>query len=113
MFNQVGYLQIKNNIAKKGLIVRHLVLPNNLENSFGVLKTLSEINSQIHLSLMNQYFPLYKVTDFPELNKTVTRQDFAKVYDFLLDLGFENGWVQGEKSQENLIPDFTKIEPFK
>ena len=113
MFNQVGYLQIKNNIAKKGLIVRHLVLPNNLENSFGVLKTLSEINSQIHLSLMNQYFPLYKVTDFPELNKTVTRQDFAKVYDFLLDLGFENGWIQGEKSQKNLIPDFTKLKPFE
>jgi len=113
MLRQVGHLQIINNKATRGIIIRHLVLPNNLENSFGVLKKLFEIDLDIYISLMNQYLPMYKANNFPELTKIVTKEEFEKVYNYLLDLGFENGWLQGEKSQENLVPDFTKIEPFK
>ena len=113
MYRQVGNLQIENGIAKKGLIVRHLVLPNNLENSFGVLVALANIDKNIYVSLMNQYLPIHKADNFEELTCVVNKKEFSEVYDFLLDMGFKNGWVQGEKSQENLVPDFKKTEPFK
>ena len=61
---------------------------------------------------MNQYFPMHEADKFPELSRIVSEEEFAQVYDYLQELGFENGWVQGEKSQENLIPDFTKEKPF-
>ncbi len=69
MLRQVGYLKEEDGIAKKGLIVRHLVLSNNLENSFAVLRILAGIDKKIHLSLLNQYYPAYKAEDFPEINR--------------------------------------------
>lgn len=113
MLGQVGHLKIVEDKATRGVIVRHMVLPNNLENSFGVLKLLSQIDTDIHVSLMNQYFPVHKANLFPELAQTVTQEDFDKVYGHLLDLGFSNGWIQGEKSPETFVPDFTKINPFE
>ncbi len=113
MYMQVGNLQIKNTVAQKGIIIRHLVLPNNLPNSFGVLRAIANIDIKIHISLMNQYFPTHNSKQFSELAQIVTDVDFEKVCDLLVELGFKNGWIQGEKSTENLIPDFTKPEPFK
>ncbi|MDD4476925.1 MAG: radical SAM protein [Patescibacteria group bacterium] len=112
MLRQVGYLKIVNGKAARGLIVRHLVLPNCLENSFEALKRLAEIDIDIHISLMNQYLPTRQVNNFPELKEKVSQKDFQKIYDYLLGIGFHNGWTQGENSQENLTPDFTKSEPF-
>lgn len=112
MLRQVNYLQIENGLAKRGLVVRHMVLPNNLANSFGVLQILSEIDKNIHISLMNQYFPMHKAEQYPEVNRIVSDEEFSQVYEYLQELGFSNGWVQGEKSQQNLIPDFRKDKPF-
>lgn len=112
MYKQVGLLKENNDIATKGLIIRHLVLPNNLENSFGILDTIAKIDNKITISVMNQYSPMYKAKKYPELNKIVTKKEFQKVYNYLLKLNFENGWVQEENSQKNLIPDFKKKEPF-
>jgi len=108
MLRQVG--NFKNN---RGVIVRHMVLPNNLANSFGVLQKLAEIDLDLYISLMNQYFPMHNAKDFPELTHTVSEKEFKQVYEYLQELGFHNGWVQGEKSQNNLIPDFRKVEPFE
>lgn len=107
------YRQVGNFDGKKGLIVRHMVLPNNLANSFGVLQKIAELDKNIYVSLMNQYFPMYKANKFPELARVVSEEEFAQVYNYLQELGFENGWIQGEKSQENLLPDFTKDKPFE
>ena len=112
MWRQVGQLEIENEKAVRGLIVRHLVLPNNLENSFGVLKKISEISTDIHLGLMNQYWPMHQAKNFPELMRVVSEKEFEKICDYLQELGFTNGWIQGEKSQDNLVPDFAKKEPF-
>lgn len=112
MHNQVGNLQIKNGIAKKGLIVRHMVLPNNLANSFGVLQKMAEIDNSIHISLMNQYFPMHNANKFSELTRTVSGDEFDQVYNYLQELEFTNGWIQEEKSQDNLIPDFNRDQPF-
>ncbi len=106
-------LKIESGVARKGVIVRHMVLPNNLANSFGVLQKLAEIGLSIHVSLMNQYFPLHNAKNFSELIRVVSEEEFKQVYEYLQELGFVNGWVQGEKSQENLIPDFNKINPFE
>jgi putative pyruvate formate lyase activating enzyme len=113
MWKQVGELKIFNGLAKSGLIVRHLILPNHIENSFGVLKALSEIDLKIHISLMSQYYPMHKAKSFPEINRPINPHEFEKVYNYMIDLGFENGWIQDMESQKVLIPDFNKKNPFK
>ena len=115
MYRQVGDLEIdERGVAKKGLIVRHLVLPSNLKNTFGCLDFIRSISENIHLSLMTQYYPLYKAKDFPEINRTLSQNEFEKVMEYVEKLNFRNGWVQDfQKSPNFLIPDFKKANPFK
>jgi len=115
MYRQTGDLEIDDGgVAKKGLIIRHLVLPSNLENTFGCLDFIRSISDEIHLSLMTQFFPLYKTKDFPEINRTITGKEFQKVMEYMERLNFKNGWVQDSlKSPNFLIPDFTKKNPFR
>lgn len=112
MLRQVGNLKLERGIAKKGIIVRHLILPDNLENSFEALKIIASVDKNIYLSLMNQYYPLHNAKKFSEINKPVSKEEFEKVLDFALSLGLENGWVQQEGSSKTLVPDFTKEKPF-
>jgi putative pyruvate formate lyase activating enzyme len=113
MFRQVGNLQTdENGIAKRGVIVRHLILPNNLENSFKALDYIKEIDKDIYVNLMSQYEPVYRVKDFPELNSIVSKKESAEVFDYLVKLGLENGWVQEPESHSAFLPDFTKQNPF-
>jgi len=113
MYRQVGNLKIKEGLAEKGLIVRHLVLPDNLENSFRALDIIAEVDKNIHLSLLNQYFPAFKAEEYLEINREVTEEEFEKVQDYALELGFENGWIQTERSCETFLPDFKKANPFE
>jgi putative pyruvate formate lyase activating enzyme len=113
MLRQVGNLEMdQDGLAKKGVIVRHLILPNNLGNSFKVLDIIKEIDKNIHINLMSQYEPVYKAKDFPEINRPITRKEFGKVFDYLTELGLENGWVQEIESHNDLLPDFNKENPF-
>lgn len=112
MLRQVGNLKIKNGVAKQGVIIRHLVLPNNLKNSFGVLEQLASMDKNIYVSLMNQYFPTYQADKFPKLNQKVSQKEFDRVCEYYFKLGLHKGWVQEGESQDNLVPDFTKEEPF-
>jgi putative pyruvate formate lyase activating enzyme len=112
MYSQVGLFKEVNGVGKRGLIVRHLVLPGAVENSYQVLKELASMDTRIHIALMNQYTPLYGAKDIPELNRAVDSEEFNLVYDYLLKLGFINGWVQDEGSRGVLVPDFKKDNPF-
>ena len=112
MWRQAGRLSLKDGRAQRGLIVRHMVLPGNLDNSYDVLERIAAISPDIHVSLMNQYFPLYGASDFPELGRTVTPDEFDKANEYAKAVGLEEGWRQEEGSQENLVPDFSKEEPF-
>lgn len=113
MFRQVGNLKLnKEGIAQKGIIVRHLILPNNIENSFKVLDCIKEIDKDIYVNLMSQYEPVHKAKDFPEINRNITKREYEKVFDHLISLGLENGWTQDIKSHSALLPDFTKENPF-
>lgn len=113
MLRQVGYLKISpGGIAQKGLIVRHLILPNNIKNSVEALKAIASIDNNIHLSLMRQYFPLRDFHEFPELNRLVSEEEFEKIYDYLQKSGFKNGWAQEGECEKIFVPDFAKDNPF-
>jgi putative pyruvate formate lyase activating enzyme len=111
MFRQAGYLELdEQGLARKGLIVRHLVLPGGLAGTELVLKKLRHnFGRYLSLSLMGQYRPCYKAADFPELRTHTPPQDYAAAVAMLEELGFENGWTQQHQDlDESFIPDFRK-----
>ena len=116
MFWQKGSSLLLNdeNIAFSGLIIRHLILPNYIENSLKTLKILAEeISPKVCLSLMAQYCPTPKVINNPNLNRKLSENEYRKVIDSALKLGFSNIFVQDLKSSNNYLPNFLKEEPFK
>jgi len=113
MFKQVGNLEIsQQGIAKKGIIVRHLILPNNPENSLGVFKIISEIDKNIFIGLMAQYEPVFMAKEFSEINRRITKEEFETIHNYQIKLGLLNGWVQKMESSKIFLPDFTKDNPF-
>jgi putative pyruvate formate lyase activating enzyme len=114
MQRQVGDLQMDGEgIAQKGLIVRHLVLPGRLENTRKCLEFIRSVSENVHLSLMSQYNPTYKASEFPEINRPLTRQEYDQVIKMVKDLDFKFGWIQEfDKSVKCLNPDFCRENPF-
>lgn len=110
MVSQVGGIDIdeETGMIKKGVIVRHLVLPGHVKNSKAVIKYLYETyGEQILISIMNQYTPMPQVSKDPLLSRKVTKREYEKVVDYALDLGMENGFIQeGEAAKESFIPEF-------
>lgn len=113
MFDQVGVLVVnENGVAQSGLIIRHLILPGQIENSRRALGMIADVNKNIPVSLMRQYYPLHQAGKFPEINRVITEVEFQQVFDFMIELGLENGFVQQENSEKIFIPDFRKNNPF-
>jgi putative pyruvate formate lyase activating enzyme len=96
MFRQVGVLQMdEQGIARKGMILRHLILPREIENSRKVLKIISESPfKDAHLSLMSQYFPAHEAVRHPDINRCLYPAEYEEVKDYALELGFSEGWFQ-------------------
>jgi putative pyruvate formate lyase activating enzyme len=96
MWRQVGELQLDDDgIAQRGMIVRHLVLPNGVSQTRAALAFLAgEISPDIHLSLMAQYFPAHRAVSLPELARTVTADEYRQALDWLDESGLENCWRQ-------------------
>ena len=113
MARQVGIdLEMKDGIAKRGVIVRHLVLPGKVENSKAVFRLIKkEISMSMPISLMSQYTPIDKVRNHPQLGRRITSQEYQQILNYALDLGFENLFVQ-EVSDAALTPDFASYKPF-
>ncbi|MBQ1978110.1 MAG: radical SAM protein [Ruminococcus sp.] len=106
MLRQTGKLKLDNDgIAKRGVLVRHLVLPNHTKNSIGVINILKEnFDDNITLSLMGQYIPHGKALSHPKLSRKITKREYEKVLDHLIDCGLE-GYAQELKSaDESYIP---------
>ena len=107
MYRQVGSPQInENGIMTKGLMIRHLVLPNNIENSKQVLKWIKEnIDNTVYVSIMAQYFPTYKAKDVDNLNRKLTQEEYDEIESYVYDLDLENGYIQelGEH-EEGYVP---------
>jgi putative pyruvate formate lyase activating enzyme len=113
MFRQVGILRIKNGFAEKGLLVRHLILPGYIKNSFAVLEKIAAVDKNIHLSLMSQYYPVYHSNRFPEINRRLTEDEIQSVEIKRKELGLEKGWSQEADSGDVFLPDFHKENPFE
>ena len=109
MYNQVGSPVLdENGMMKKGLIIRHLVLPNNIQNSKDVLKWVNDnIDKNVFVSVMAQYFPTNKAKDFPEINRKLTKEEYEEIENYLYSLDLDNGYIQelGEHEEE-YVPDF-------
>lgn len=107
MYRQVGTPQFnESGIIKKGLIVRHLVLPNHLQNTKMVLKWLKRnFGSNIYISIMAQYFPEYKAMETEDINRKLTQEEYEKVQEYISDLKVENGYIQDlEENEKKYVP---------
>lgn len=114
MQRQVGGLEVDDKgVAKKGLIVRHLILPGLLENTKKCLEFIRSISDNICLSLMSQYNPTYQAGEFQEINRSLTQDEYDQVMQMVKDLDFKFGWIQEfESAVKCLNPDFNKENPF-
>lgn len=100
---------IEEGIMTKGVIVRHLLLPGQLEDSKMLVRYLYETyGDRIYISLMNQYTPMPGIeVKYPELGRKVTEEEYEELVDYAIDMGVENGFIQeGETALESFIPDF-------
>lgn len=101
-------------VAESGLIIRHLVLPGEVENSKGVLRYIAdELSVGVHISLMSQYWPTPAVASHPKLGKKVTAEEYEEVIAEFHSLGFYRGWVQELESPDHYRPQFSDDQPFK
>ncbi len=97
MYKQVGQLHIdpKTDLATRGMIIRHLILPENLAGSADSLRWLrSELGPDIHLSIMCQYFPAYKAHQHQIINRPISETEYLPVLELVEELGFTNVWAQ-------------------
>jgi putative pyruvate formate lyase activating enzyme len=116
MFRQKGSTIIldENGQVEKGLIIRHLVLPGNIENSLQVLKLIADrLSESVALSIMSQYWPTVHVKDHPQLGRTLTIAEYDRVVEEMEKLGFYKGWVQELGSSDHYLPDFKNDHPFE
>ncbi len=126
MVHQVGTtLQTDDRgIARRGIIVRHLVLPGLVQNSIGVLNLISEeLSPNLHISLMSQYYPpeylrfnlsirKSQIANRKSLLRTITHAEYHEVLDAFHNFGFSRGWLQDYDSHLTYRPDFSNKEPF-
>jgi putative pyruvate formate lyase activating enzyme len=114
MFRQVGNIELdQDGVAKKGLLVRHLVLPGDLAGSQKALDFLSSLSRDIWVSLMSQYSPQYRAIEFPELSRRLRAEEYEKVLAHARAIGLHNMYVQEMGSSEVYLPDFKSEHPFE
>ena len=109
MINQVGLPEFdENGMIKKGVIIRHLVLPGHIQNSKHILKWLKEnVEGKAYVSVMAQYFPTYKAKEDEYLNRKLTRKEYSEIEQYLYLLDIQNGYMQElGKHEEEYVPDF-------
>ena len=104
MIKQVGVPRFdENDMIEKGVLIRHLVLPNHVENSKKVLLWIKEnLPNEIYVSIMAQYFPTYKAKEDEKINRKLTPEEWNIIEDFVREVGIENGFIQelGEHEEE-------------
>jgi len=95
MHRQVGVLETEDGLARRGLIVRHLVLPEGRSGAPGVLRFVAErLSPSTHVSLMSQYYPAHRASEHPEIDRRITEEEWREATAALAEAGILNGWVQ-------------------
>ena len=103
MYRQTGKAVFNGEgIMQKGMIIRHLVLPNHILNSRRVLKWINENMHDVYVSVMAQYFPTYKAKEIDDINRKLTKEEYKQIENYLYRLDLENGYIQelGEPEEE-------------
>lgn len=103
MYRQVSnYKFDKDGIMQRGMIIRHLVLPNHILNSRRVLKWVNDNMNDVFVSIMAQYFPTYKAKNIDDINRKLTKDEYEEIESYLYRLNLENGYIQelGEHEEE-------------
>ncbi|MCF8302584.1 MAG: 4Fe-4S cluster-binding domain-containing protein [Bacteroidales bacterium] len=101
-------------VATGGLIIRHLILPNNIQNSLEVLRFIAfDLSPRTHISLMAQYHPIAGLENYPELQRTINQKEWQTVVAEMEALGMTRGWIQSFDSAGYYNPDFDKHHPFE
>ena len=112
MFELVGECQFDSEgNLKRGVIVRHLILPNFRKDSFKILDWLKKnFDDKIFISLMNQYTPLFRAKDFKKINRRLTTFEYDSVVNYAVDIGIKNCYIQvGKTADEKFVPNFSGI----
>jgi putative pyruvate formate lyase activating enzyme len=116
MYRQVGNLVTDSSgVAQRGLIVRHLILPNGIAGSADSLKWLTDnISRNIAVSVMAQYHPSFLAGREPMLSRRISWDEYHQVVSLMEKLGLENGWLQEMDSSDYYLPDFERqSHPFQ
>jgi putative pyruvate formate lyase activating enzyme len=116
MVRQKGTSLIINDkgIAESGIIIRHLILPGHSEQSIDVFKNIeSKFSTDLHFSIMAQYYPTCNVSSHRVLGRTITQNEYNKVIQSFNDLGFYRGWIQDLESHAEFRPNFLSKNPFE
>lgn len=110
MYRQTGTYEIgSDGILKKGVLIRHLILPGNLENTKGALRYVAETFApgQVLFSLMRQYVPWGRASEFPEINRRLTEEEYNEAKAYMEELGIVDGYTQAADSSDAVyIPAF-------
>lgn len=108
MGRQVGAPKFdENGMIRSGLIIRHLIMPNHIENTKRVLKWYKEnLSKDIYISVMTQYFPEYKASEYEDINRQITKEEYDEVENYIYELGIENGYMQDmpEENEKQYVP---------
>lgn len=116
MYRQKGSSVIlnENGQAITGMIVRHLVLPGQSDDSVKIMQWIAEeLSSSVHVSLMSQYYPTACVGGHPVLGRKITEEEYTRVLNAMEEFGFYRGWIQEYESSVTYRPDFDRSNPFE
>ncbi len=112
MYNQVGQAKFdENGIIQKGVIIRHLVLPNHIQNTKNILRWISNNIPNVYVSVMSQYFPTYKAKEDNLINRKLNKKEYKEVLNYLYSLNLKNGYIQEIGThEEEYVPNFDLSE---
>ncbi len=115
MSRQVGALVLdEDGIAQRGLIIRHLILPNDIAKTKTVLDFIADYLPQnVTISLMAQYYPTNRAKNFQMINRNITQAELDEAFEYMSRLGFSKGYVQTLEAQSYYRPDFEYDHPFE
>ena len=110
MYRQAGDLMLNDSgLAQKGLIVRHLILPNGLAGSRDSFTWLfKEVSPKVTVSIMSQYYPAHLAPQIPQLQRKISLPEYLDVLKLVDELGLENGWIQDMEAADNELPHFDR-----
>ena len=113
MYTQVGKpIFNENGMIIKGVIIRHLILPNYIQNTKNILKWIKEnMPEDVYISIMTQYFPAYKAIEDDQINRKKNRKEYKCVENYLYLLDLKNGYMQDfieNDNEEKYVPNFKK-----